>query len=183
MAEPPSEPIIQFVAYPHVSSAVCKALRAAEQSIVGTAYCFDSSDGTRILGEKRRNANVSIRVLLDSSQYESPSCRCQPEVISLMMEWGVQFRTYRPDRGRFAIMHAKTWAVDGSVALLGSANFTNNGMENSEEVLAVIRNDGYISDYLAWFERLWNVATVVTKGAPEKFLEARAARNAAGTMR
>ena len=100
-----------------------------------------------------------------------------------LLEWGVEFRTYSPDRGRFAIMHAKSWAVDGSIALLGSANFTNNGMENSEEVLAVIRNDGYITDYLAWFERLWNIATVVTRGAPERFLEGRASRNAAGTMR
>ena len=132
---------------------------------MGTAYCFDYLEGIRVLSEKRRG-HVSVRVLLDDSQYRKPSCKQQPDSISRLLEWGVEFKTFSPDRGQYAIMHAKTWVIDGSVAVTGSPNFTNNGMEKSEELLTVIRHDGFIADYLVWFERLWQVAEVVTRGSP-----------------
>ena len=78
-----------------------------------------------------------------------------------MLSWGAEFRMWKPDRGRFAIMHAKSWVVDGSTALVGSVNFTNNGVDRSEELLAVIRDDACISKYMEWFEGLWAVATEV----------------------
>ena len=59
-------------------------------------------------------------------------------------------------------MHAKSWAIDGNTVLTGSANFTNNGIENSEELLTVVRNDEYAAKYMDWFERLWMVASEVT---------------------
>ena len=122
---------------------------------------------------------MSIRVLLDAGQYAEPSASKQPGAIEQMLQCGVEFRTYKPDRGKYAIMHAKTWAVDGSVAITGSVNFTNNGMQNSEETMAVIRDPGYITEYLQWFEQLWSQGVPVVRGAPEEFLAARAARNAA----
>ena len=63
-------------------------------------------------------------------------------------------------------MHAKSWVIDGTTVITGSPNFTNNGMENSEEVLTIIRNEDYITNYLEWFERLWRVAEVVDRGIP-----------------
>ena len=62
-------------------------------------------------------------------------------------------------------MHAKSWVVDGATALVGSPNFTVNGMENSEEILTIIRSEEYISDYLEWSERLWGIAVVVDRGS------------------
>ena len=50
--------------------------------------------------------------------------------------------------------------------ITGSPNFTNNGMENSEEALTIIRNEEYVTTYLEWFERLWRVAEVVDRGIP-----------------
>ena len=170
---------MEFVAYPHIQPVMLRVLRNAEQSVVGTAYCFDSTEGIRILEDRRRNHNVSIRVLLDAGQYAEPSAGRQPGAIEQMLHCGVEFRTYKPDRGKSAIMHAKTWAVDGSVAITGSANFTNNGMLNSEEAIVVIRHPGYITSYLEWFEQLWGQGDPVTRGAPEEFLAARAARYAA----
>ena len=156
-----------------------RVLRAAEQSIVGTAYCFDSVEGIRLIEDRRRNHNVMVRILLDAGQYAEPSASKQPGSIEQMLLCGVEFRTYKPDRGKFAIMHAKTWAIDGSVAVTGSANFTNNGMLYSEEAIVVIRDPGYITNYLEWFERLWDQGVPVTRGAPEQYLAARAARYAA----
>ena len=63
-------------------------------------------------------------------------------------------------------MHAKSWVVDGATVITGSPNFTVNGMENSEELLTIIRNDDYISEYLAWFERIWRIADTVERGIP-----------------
>ena len=109
---------------------------------------------------------MTVRVLLDETQYRRPSCKQQPWSISSLQEWGVEFRVFKPDRGTYAVMHAKTWVIDGTTALTGSPNFTNNGMENSEEVLTVIRCDEYVTGYLEWFERLWSIAIVVDHGAP-----------------
>ena len=78
----------------------------------------------------------------------------------------MEFRSFKPDRGAYAVMHAKTWVVDGTTALVGSPNFTVNGMEKSEEVLTIIRCDGYISQYMEWFEQLWGVAEEVNTGTP-----------------
>ena len=108
-----------------------------------------------------------MRVLLDDTQYRQPSCKQQPAAIAFMKEWGVEFRSFKPDRGAYAVMHAKTWVVDGTTALVGSPNFTVNGMEKSEEVLTTIRCEEYISQCLAWFEQLWGVAEEVKVGIPD----------------
>ena len=162
---PAALPVVEVAMYPHIGYTVCKELRKAEQCIVGTAYCFDYSEGIRILSDKRRRS-VSVRVLLDETQYKKPSCKRQPESISHLLEWGVEFRSYKPDRGSYAVMHAKSWVVDGATVITGSPNFTVNGMENSEELLTIIRNDDYISEYLAWFERIWRIADTVERGIP-----------------
>ena len=75
-------------------------------------------------------------------------------------------------------MHAKTWVIDGTTTLTGSANFTNNGMEYSEEVLTIIRHDEYITSYLEWFERIWRVAAVVERGAVARGVPAMDSRGA-----
>ena len=81
------------------------------------------------------------------------------------MQWGVEFRQWKPDRGKFAIMHAKSWVIDGSTALVGSVNFTDNGVDNSEELLMVVRHDDFITTYMEWFERIWAVASGVERAA------------------
>ena len=61
-------------------------------------------------------------------------------------------------------MHVKSWVIDGATALTGSPNFSNNGIEKSEELLTIIRNEEFITGYLEWFERLWSIAEVVNVG-------------------
>ena len=130
---------------------------------MGTAYCFDYEEGVRILADKRRR-NISVRILIDEGQYKKPSCKRQSSAIDRLLEWGVEFRSLNPGRGGYSVMHAKSWVVDGTTALIGSPNFTANGMENSEEILTIIRNEDCISSYLDWFERLWGIAVVVDRG-------------------
>ena len=106
-AASPAPPVAELTTYPQVGTTACRELRRAEQSIVGTAYCFDYAEGIKILSEKRRR-NISVRVLIDETQYKKPSCKQQPMSISHLLEWGVEFRSYKPDRGVYAVMHAKS---------------------------------------------------------------------------
>ena len=140
--------------YPNAGTSVCRELRKAEQSIVGTCYCLDYGEGCRSLEAKRRS-NVEVRILLDRDQQLKPSAKMQPARIAELLAWGVEVRTYAPDRGDFAALHAKTWLVDGLTLIAGSANFTTNGMERSEELVTVIRDEDAATIYLEWFERLW----------------------------
>ena len=157
-------PTVELVTYPCIGATVQRELKKAEQSVVGTAYCFDYAEGKLIL-ESLRRRHVTVRVLLDDSQYRNPSSNRQPGVIRDLLQWGVEFRAFNPDRSRYAIMHAKTWLIDGTTVLTGSPNFTNNGLDNSEETHTVIRRqDEYVTKYLEWFERLWAVSTIVTQG-------------------
>ena len=116
-----------------------------------------------------------MRVLIDEGQYRKPSCRNQAQSIDSLLEWGVEFRSFNPGRGGYSVMHAKSWVVDGATAIVGSPNFTVNGMENSEEVLTIVRSEDYISDCLEWFERLWGIAGVVDRGIPIQSAAAAAA--------
>ena len=135
-------------------------MRRAEQSIVGTAYCFDYQEGANALIYcLRAGSGVQVRILLDEGQQKKPSSKQQPMRVRTLQEWGVQFRLYSPQgRGRYAVMHAKSWCIDGSILVGGSPNFTSNGLEQSEELMFIIESDAredIMTSYLEWFENLW----------------------------
>ena len=160
------DPEVQIHLFPEIGSVLCRELRRAEQSIMGTCYCFDFTDGCRVIAERARRP-VEVRILLDAHQFSSPSCRSQPARVAEMIQWGVTFRRYSPPRGQYAVMHAKSWLIDGSTLLTGSANFTHNAAGSSEEILTVLRGPGMqecITKYLEWFEGLWALAQEVHSG-------------------
>ena len=156
-------PAVSFRGYPGLGAVVCRLFRQAEQAIMGTAYCFDYPDACRVL-ESRRRAGVQVRILLDGGQHASPSCKQQPARIAELLEWGVEFRSFSPGRGTYSVLHAKTWALDGRVYLGGSANFTSNGLEKSEEQLVIVKDENFLASYMDWFEGLWAQGKVVTAG-------------------
>ena len=50
------------------------------------------------------------------------------------------------------------WCIDGSILVSGSPNFTQNGLEHSEELMFVVESDAreeIMTTYLEWFENLW----------------------------
>ena len=65
-------PIIQLKTGVDAGYSLCQVLSQAEQSIVGTAYCFDYPEGCRALAGRQR-AGVKVRVLLDYGQHRKPS--------------------------------------------------------------------------------------------------------------
>ena len=156
-------PMVQLKTGVEVGYSLCQVLSQAEQSIVGTAYCFDYPEGCRALAAKQR-AGVKVRVLIDYGQHRKPSCVNQPARVQELQEWGVEFETYRPPAGDKSCMHVKSWVCDGEVFIGGSVNFTRNGIENNVEHLIITKDEESITAYLEWFERLWLEATVITDG-------------------
>ena len=149
---------------PHAGPAILSILRQAEQTIVGTQYCFDYSEGISILESKLRQ-RVEIRILLDKGQFlKKKSCASQVEKVRALQEWGVGFKMYTPPGSLYGSMHAKTWVCDGQVYVGGSANFTRNSLTNSEENVVIIKSDSVIMQYLEWFERLWALAEEIDEG-------------------
>ena len=138
-------------------------LRQAEQTIVGTQYCFDFDEGISALEGRVRSANVKIRILLDKGQQSSskPSCKTQADKVKRLQAWGVEFKMFKPPGAGFASLHAKTWLCDGLVYIGGSANFTNNSLNNSQEHVVIIKDNEFTTKYLAWFEGLWAIAEEV----------------------
>ena len=76
----------------------------------------------------------------------------------MLKDSGIEFKALDLSmRSRYAILHAKTFAIDGQVYIGGSANFTNNSC-NSEENLVVVRDEKVVFDYMNWFDALWTSA-------------------------
>ena len=92
----------------------------------------------------------------------------QPERIDSLLRAGAAIKTLNvTERGRYAILHAKSFTLDGLVYMGGSANFTNNACV-SEENLLILTDPQTITDYLSWFENMWRGpnAADVTSGTP-----------------
>jgi phosphatidylserine/phosphatidylglycerophosphate/cardiolipin synthase-like enzyme len=156
-------PLVQLKTGVNVGYSLCEILGQAEQSIVGTAYCFDYPEGCRALAARQRSG-VKVRVLLDHGQHLKPSCVSQADRVAELSSWGVEFKTYKPPTGDKSCMHVKSWVCDGEVLIGGSANFTRNGIQNNVEHLIITRDDESITLYLEWLEHLWLEGSSITDG-------------------
>ena len=125
---------------------------------MGTAYCFDHTEGCSVLRQKRPQG-VEVRIILDNGMWKSPSCKTQPQRVKELLEAGAQIKTLNLEhrQTKYAILHAKTWCVDGLTYLGGSANFTNNAC-HSEESLLIVKDPQFLIEYMNWFDTLWNGA-------------------------
>ena len=151
------------VYFPNIGPTFVAVLSRAESSIMGTAYCFDHAEGCNVLRRKRQQG-VEVRIILDGGMWKSPSCKTQPQRIKELLREGAQIKTLDLEhrQTKYAILHAKTWCVDGLTYLGGSANFTNNAC-HSEENLLIIRDPQFLADYMNWFETLVELRRVLCR--------------------
>ena len=66
----------------------------------------------------------------------------------------VQVRRYGEGGGGPGFFHAKAFIVRGA-AIVGSSNFTASGLTGNTELNAVHRELPIVSDFSAWYERMW----------------------------
>lgn len=88
---------------------------------------------------------VRVRVVLD------PSAKHAADKLAPL---GAQVR----QKARGALMHLKSYAVDGSTLRTGSANFSPSGLKRQNNDLVVIRDAQAVERFQAEFEALWRAA-------------------------
>ena len=72
-------------------------------------------------------------------------------------------------------MHSKGLILDGSTALIGSANFTENGLIHSEEQICRIDSAAQVDAIVADWEKKWRESKPVTIADMDAVAERRAA--------
>ncbi len=128
---------------------VMGAVAAARRSLDVAMYTLTDADVVAAM-EAAHARGVSVRVLLDPS--ERPS---DPSAASLRAH-GVDVRLYHSSGEK---LHAKAAIVDGSTALLGSANWTVSGFEHNHELdVAIPANPAVAAALEEQFTRDWTAS-------------------------
>lgn len=85
-----------------------------------------------------------------------------PAIVEAVRAGKIECRVYSKDKfhAKAFITHGKL-AVVGSVALVGSSNFTYPGLTENVELNVQIQRE--VADLQAWYERHWNLAEDITE--------------------
>ena len=137
-------------------------MRNILQSFDGFQYVFDHPRCCNILCEKLTSSTVKGRLILDRNQFFNCPCARQPQRLRELMNAGAQIRVFKPDKGGYSSMHAKTWLFDGEVVITGSPNTTENGLTNNEEELWKLQLPQCAQFVRDHFEKVWNGSLPVT---------------------
>ena len=98
-------------------------------------------------------------MIFDLNQFKTGSCSRQPAAVVTLMEWGAQIRLYRPEAPvGFPCTHEKSMVADEAIYALGSANMTDNSLNNSVESCMVTRAADTGRKAVTRFEKLWELA-------------------------
>jgi phosphatidylserine/phosphatidylglycerophosphate/cardiolipin synthase-like enzyme len=76
----------------------------------------------------------------------------------LLKLWGVKIRVRTPAKGIMSAQHEKVWLFDHNLLFLGSANATENSLNNCEETNVAITDHKCIEQWAEHFLKLWNTA-------------------------
>jgi cardiolipin synthase len=106
------------------------AIAMARQSIEITSPYFVTDESTTWAFKDAIDRGVTIRILVESGNTDAPAVKyASRAAYEDLLEQGVQIYEYTP-----AMMHAKTFVVDGVLSIFGSANFDNRSLELNDEV-------------------------------------------------
>jgi cardiolipin synthase len=118
------------------------AINAAQRSIDVEMLLMDNPDGVQALVNAHKRG-VKVRVLLDETnlgKHVHPLIEKLPlkgapnwSAVRRLLDAGVQVGWYKP-RQKWEMLHAKTAVIDGTVGLIGSANFTVRAWGQNREV-------------------------------------------------
>ena len=166
-----------YATKPHLADFVLRNLSGAKDSIRMFCYCADYEPGFNVL-KARCGAGVRVRMIFDAEQFWSSysSCRRQFCRCREALEADIEIRTLRPVSAKGApAMHSKGLILDGSTALIGSANFTENGLIHSEEQICRIDSAAQVDAIVAHWEKAWRESRPVTIAEMDAVAERRAA--------
>lgn len=106
-------------------------------------------DDFRLLFGESRIGDEILRDLR-SQRYSASSRALVEDLLQFLRQEGVQVKRYA---GPF--FHAKAYITDGT-AIVGSSNFTHNGLTSNTELNAVHKEQPIVEEFSAWYTRMWH---------------------------
>ncbi|QCC57809.1 phospholipase D-like domain-containing protein [Natrinema thermotolerans] len=100
---------------------------------------------------------VEVRILVGSARYnaaENEALAADLEQIADRENLPLEVRLVG-DTDRFEKIHAKGIVIDGETAVVGSANWNSNSLENNREVLVALHGEAVADYYATVFESDW----------------------------
>ncbi|HRS42563.1 MAG TPA: phospholipase D-like domain-containing protein [Candidatus Diapherotrites archaeon] len=120
-------------------------IASAKQSIACMMYSFTLDDfGDEMVKAKERG--VDVKIILETQQKSQYS---EFEKFKAMGVSAIE------DNDPY-LMHNKYCVFDNTVVTTGSMNFSNNGTNNNDETLVIIKHQKLAEDYLENFQRHWS---------------------------
>jgi hypothetical protein len=109
---------------------------------------YHLNDFRLLFGESR----IGDEILRDlrSQRYSASSRALVEDLLQFLRQEGVQVKRYA---GPF--FHAKAYITDGT-AIVGSSNFTHNGLTSNTELNAVHKEQPIVEEFSAWYTRMWH---------------------------
>ena len=125
------------------------SLAAARQSIdIQSPYLITDASTEWSLADARKRG-VKIRMLVEGDVTDAKPVKFASRAqYSQLMQQGIDIYEYQP-----SMMHTKAVIVDGTVSIVGSANFDNRSFELNDELNVVIFDRGVAERLRGDFER------------------------------
>ena len=159
------QPVLQVLYNPKILPHLLEIIRAAKYSVCALQYqCEEHHIVAALVDVVRREAEpVAVRLVLDKKMMANPSAKGQPNQVGALIEHGVEVRVRHPKPARlFSAQHEKSVLIDDALAVVGSANWTHNSMENCEESVISTRARNVVQAARQHFEDMWSVAEPYT---------------------
>ena len=135
---------IFFCPNDNCKSQIIYQIASAKQSIACMMYSFTLDDfGDEMV--KAKDKGVEIKIILETQQISQYSeyQKLKAEGIDVIED------------NQVYLMHNKFCVFDGKVLTTGSMNFSSNGTNNNDEILAIINNQNLAEQYLENFQKHW----------------------------
>ena len=160
-------PLIKLRVNPDIIPSILSVISKARHTIDTKQYLMDHREGFGALLRSIERHGTRVRILHDAGMYRKSSCFYENDrlrefaeaLYAMSRSSHLEFRIYSPPDGDRRCQHTKTWLVDDSYYIGGSANFTGASEGNLEENLFT-RATGVLADARAAFESAWK------KGSP-----------------
>ena len=159
---------VELLYNPLIEGQVAEFIRLSEERISACLYSLDNAVIVSGLVRRLKQATdgrPEVRLVMDKHQMLNPSCSRQLRQVLAVVEWGGSVRMRRPYGGSAAFMsaqHEKSWLFDDGMVVVGSANATDNSMNNCEEAVVCTRALKAADAAREHFGRLWGDSEPVT---------------------
>ena len=125
------------------------ALASARQTVSITTPYFVTDESSRWALEDAVKRGVKVRLLLEGDITDAmPVKYASRKHYEQLMRLGIEIYEYQP-----TMMHTKTFVVDGTWSMFGSANFDNRSLELNDELKVAVSNRELATRILDDFER------------------------------